>query len=73
MLNNNDALDTFMIFKFGKMVLEPLSGKPENLIEVINQVHTYLISIMAIEYLYKFHPSQELIINCGMFLAMILN
>lgn len=72
-LNNNDVLDTFIIFKFEKMVLEPLSGKPKNLIEVINQAHTYLISIMVIEYLYKFHPSQEFIINWGIFSDMKLN
>lgn len=32
-LNNNDALDTFMIFKFGKMVLEPLSGNRKILLK----------------------------------------
>lgn len=46
-LSNNDALDAFKIFKFEKIATEPLSGNPENLIEVINQAHTYLISIMA--------------------------
>lgn len=64
-LNNNDALDVFKIFKFEKMTSEPLSGNPENLIEVINQAHTYLISIMAVEYLYKLHPAQAFIINWG--------
>lgn len=64
-LNNNDALDAFKIFKFEKMAAEPLSGNPENLIEVINQSHTYLVSIMAVEYLYKFHPAQTFIINWG--------
>jgi len=28
-LNNNDALDAFKIFKFEKMALEPLPSKPE--------------------------------------------
>ncbi len=64
-LSNNDALDAFKIFKFEKMAAEPLSGNPENLIEVINQAHTYLISIMAVEYLYKLHPAQAFIINWG--------
>lgn len=49
-LNNNDALDAFKIFKFEKMALESLSGKLENFIEVINQPHIYLISIIAVEY-----------------------
>ena len=64
-LRNNTALDAFIIFKFEKMASEPLSDNPENLIEVINQAHTYLISIMAVEYLYKFHPAQTYIINWG--------
>ena len=64
-LNNNDALDAFKIFKFEKIATEPLSGNPENLIEVINQAHTYLISIMAVEYLYKLYPAQAFIINWG--------
>lgn len=49
-LSNNTALDAFKIFKFEKMAAEPLSGNPENLIEVINQAHTYLISIMAVDF-----------------------
>ena len=64
-LSNNDALDAFKKFKFEKMATEPLSGNPENLIEVINQAHTYLISIMAVEYLYKLHPAQAFTINWG--------
>lgn len=64
-LNNNDALDVFKIFKFDKMAIEPLSGNPENLMEVVNQAHTYLISIMAVGYLYKLHPTQIFVINWG--------
>ena len=64
-LNNNDALDAFKIFKFEKIATEPLSGNLENLIEVINQAHTYLISIMAVEYLNKLYPAQAFIINWG--------
>lgn len=62
---DNDALDVFKEFKFEKMAVEPLTGKPENLIEVINQVHTYLVSIMAVEYLYKLFLKQTFIINWG--------
>lgn len=32
-LNNNDALDAFKIFKFEKMALEPLPNKPEILLK----------------------------------------
>ena len=34
-LRNSDALNAFKLFKFEKMATEPLSGNPENLIEVI--------------------------------------
>lgn len=62
---NNDALDIFKVFKFDKIAAEPLTGNKENLIEVINQTHTYLISIMAVEYLYEIYPSQKFVINWG--------
>lgn len=71
-LNNSDNMlqqalnnDAFEIFKFEKMVKEPLSGNPEKIIEVINHAHIYLISIMAVEYLYKLYPAQAFIINWG--------
>lgn len=32
-LNNNDALDAFKVFKFEKMSLEPLPSKPEILLK----------------------------------------
>ncbi len=59
------TLDIFKAFKFDKIASEPLTGKPENLIEVINQAHTYLISIMAVQHLYKIYPTQDFIINWG--------
>ena len=64
-LNKNDALDAFKRFKFEKIAVEPLSGRAENLVEVINQSHTYLISIMAVEYLYKLYPAKAFVINWG--------
>lgn len=70
-LNNNDALDAFKIFKFEKMALESLSGKLENFIEVINQPHIYLISIIAVEYLYNLYPVQSFIINLIFYLNPI--
>lgn len=60
-----DALEVFKEFKFEKVAIEPLTGRPENLIEVINQSHTYLISIMATEYLFQKHPKQKFTINWG--------
>jgi len=64
-INSRDALETFQSFKFDKIAVEPLTGKPENLIEVINQSQTYLISIMAVEYLYKIYSHQSFMINWG--------
>lgn len=64
-IKKNDVLEVFKAFKFDKIATEPLSGNPENLIEVINQTHTYLISIMAVEYLYRIYPTQSFVINWG--------
>lgn len=59
------ALEAFQSFKFDKLAVEPLTGNAENLIEVINQSQTYLISIMAVEYLYKIYPEHCFRINWG--------
>lgn len=64
-INSCNALEMFRAFKFDKIAVEPLSGKAENLIEVVNQSQTYLVSIMAIEYLYKIYPYQSFKINWG--------
>ncbi len=64
-INTCDALDAFKLFKFEKIASEPLTGSQENLIEVINQAHTYLISIMAVQYLFEKYPTQKFIINWG--------
>ena len=64
-MHGNDVLEAFKLLKFEKIAMEPLTGKPENLIEVINQSQTYLISIMAVEYLLKRHSDQTFIINWG--------
>jgi hypothetical protein len=63
-LNNNDPLDVFKILKFTKCATEPLTSESENLIEVINQSMTYIISIMAVEYLYRVY-NNTFIINFG--------
>ena len=65
LLKKEDTLTIFEMLKFNKIATEPLSGEPENIIEVINQSHTYLVSIMAVEYLLKTHPSKTFIINWG--------
>ena len=59
------SLEIFQYFKFEKCVTEPLSGKQENLIEVINQSMTYLISVKAVEYLFNIYTNQTFIVNWG--------
>lgn len=65
LVDNASALEIFQCFKFDKIAVEPLSGKAENLIEVVNQTQTYLVSLMAVEYLYNIFPTQTFIINWG--------
>ena len=64
-LEQESALKVFQTMKYDKAVLEPLSGKPENLIEAVNQSQTYLVSIKAVEYLYEKFPDQTFVINWG--------
>lgn len=64
-LKSNNPLEVFQILKFEKCSTEPLSGNAENLIEVINQSMTYIVSIMAVEQLFKIHPDSCFIVNWG--------
>ena len=45
MIDSEDAQEIFKHFKFDKIATEPLSGKPENLVEVINQSQTYFVTL----------------------------
>lgn len=65
LIDKASVLEVFQCFKFDKIAVEPLSGKAENLIEVVNQTQTYLVSLMAVEYLYNSFPMQTFIINWG--------
>ena len=51
LIEGENAQEIFMQFKFEKVATEPLSGKPENLVEVINQSQTYFVTLTAVEYL----------------------
>lgn len=64
-ISSESAMDAIACFKYEKMAKEPLSGEPENLIEVVNQSQTYLISLMAVEYLLKKHPGISFTVNWG--------
>lgn len=65
LIETGDVLSVFQKMKFEKTAIEPLTGKPENLLEVVNQSHTYLVSIMGAEYLLKMHPDTSFRINFG--------
>ena len=46
-MENETSLEVFEMMKFDKIAVEPISGRKENIIDVINQLHIYLFSIMA--------------------------
>ena len=56
LIESENAQEIFMQFKFEKVATEPLSGKPENLVEVINQSQTYFVTLPAVEYLLRHYP-----------------
>lgn len=64
-ISNESAMEAIAKFKFDKIAREPLSGEPENLIEVVNQSQTYLVSLMAVEYLIKKYPGISFTVNWG--------
>ena len=47
-IESENAQEVFRQFKFEKIATEPLSGKPENLVEVINQSQTYFVTLAAL-------------------------
>ena len=61
MIDSEDAQEIFKHFKFDKIATEPLSGKPENLVEVINQSQTYFVTLAATEYLLSHYPEKSLL------------
>ena len=65
MLESEETLSLFAKLKYEKVGVEPLTGEAENLIEVINQAQTYLVSLMAVEYLFNRYPEQAFIVNWG--------
>lgn len=65
LIKDSSALEVFKRFKYDKIAVEPLTGQAENLIEVVNQSQTYLVSLMAVEFLYQRFPTQMFIVNWG--------
>ncbi|MDD3325298.1 MAG: hypothetical protein PHN38_09295 [Sulfurospirillaceae bacterium] len=64
-IEENAALEIFKMLKFEKVSVEPLNGEKENIIEVINQSMTYIVSLMAVEYLLNLFPQKAFKINWG--------
>lgn len=65
LLESEDAISFFKRAKYEKTVIDPLTEEPENLIEVINQCQTYLVSLMGAEYLISKFSDTSLVINFG--------
>ncbi len=61
----SDAFDFFKSIKYEKTVIDPITGEPENLIEVVNQCQTYVVSLMGAEYLFSKFPDVLLQLNLG--------
>jgi len=65
LMKSSDAVTFFHTIKFEKTLIEPLTGEPENLLEVVNQCQTYMVSIMAVEYLIEKYPGLSFTVNFG--------
>lgn len=65
LLDSEDAISFFEKAKYEKTVIDPLTEEPENLIEVINQCQTYLVSFLGVEYLVSRFPNIPFRINLG--------
>lgn len=63
--SKNSALDLMYNLKFKEIGIEPLENKPINLIEQLNQMFTYLVSIEAVIYLMKIYPEMSFTLNLG--------
>lgn len=65
LLEKESALEFFKKMKYEKTVIDPLTEEAENLIEVINQCQTYLVSLMGVKHLLTAFPNETFIINLG--------
>lgn len=65
MMEITDPFTLFYQMKYDKISFDPLSGKAENFIEVINQLQTYLVSVLAVEYLLDVYPEKAFTVNWG--------
>lgn len=62
---SGDSFDVFDACKYDKIVFDPLTGQNENLIEMLNQHQTYLVTLKAVEYLLNKYPSKSFVARFG--------
>lgn len=65
LLETNDSFNILHQLKFEKSGYEPLFGYELNLIEQLNQMFTYIVSLKGVELLLKEHPGEEFVVNFG--------
>ena len=63
--SNTSAVDLMYNLKFTELGFEPLANKPINLIEQLNQMFTYLVSVEGVIYLIKAYPQMSFTLNLG--------
>ena len=64
-LDNNDSTCVFESFKYDKIAIDPLTGDPENLIEMVNQYQTYLVTLKALEFLFEKYSNKSFVARFG--------
>ena len=62
---SNDPVEAFDACKYDKIVFDPLTGKGENLIEMLNQHQTYLVTLKAVEFLLNKYPEKSFVARFG--------
>ena len=62
---SNDPVEAFDACKYDKIVFDPLTGQNENLIEMLNQHQTYLVTLKAVEYLLNKYPEKSFLARFG--------
>ena len=64
-LNSDDSTYVFECFKYDKIAVDPLTSNPENLIEMVNQYQTYLVTLKALEFLFEKYPNKSFFARFG--------
>ena len=64
-LDNDDPACVFESFKYDKIAIDPLTGEPENLIEMVNQYQTYVVTLKALEFLFEKYSNKSFVARFG--------